>query len=223
MMLFNPFIIIKGVSLKELNVTRYKFTCTLHQISIMVNTTTQSFSTVITILQCVGLYHDPNQPKLVKIWSYVLYFSSLSVAILVFINLLVDENMDSMQFIQMVIVLTDGTAGCMKILPFFLKGHKLKECIEFFGSEIFAPTNQEEKRITDECIRVCQRNVKIYASVLLLTELSWITLPLFESEQRLPLSVWLPYDVTSGTAIFYGTYFGVVTGALLHFVFRLNS
>ncbi|XP_063913073.1 odorant receptor 85c-like [Zophobas morio] len=37
-----------------------------------------------------------------------------------------------------------------------------------------------------------------------------MTLPFFEIEHRLPLNVWLPYDVTSGSATFYATYFYLV-------------
>ena len=178
----------------------------------MTHSITDSFSLIITLFKHVGLYHDSNQSKFFKIWTYSSYFLTVLCIISVFINLVVEKNLDLMQINQMFVFLAEGTAGCLKILPFFVKGRRIKECIEFFGGDCFVPKHHEEKRITEDCFRVCKRNVKFYTVIVTFTATWWSVLPFFESKLRLPLSLWLPYNVRSGPVTFYATYLYTVMG-----------
>ncbi|XP_063919465.1 uncharacterized protein LOC135134659 [Zophobas morio] len=186
----------------------------------MTNVIAESFHVVIFILKFCGLYHDGNRSVRLKIRTYVLYFSGVLTSILTVIKLILEENKDIMQINQMVIFFTVAASGYLKLVSFLIDAPRLKKCIEFFGNTYKAVIikNSEEKRILDDCLYVCRRNVNIYISVITFTGVCWNVIPLFDRKYRLPVNIWLPYEPTKRPVVFYVTYFYVVA-AYLYYTF----
>ncbi|XP_063919463.1 odorant receptor 94b-like [Zophobas morio] len=177
----------------------------------MTDIITDSFKTTLTIMRYIGLFYDEKQAKILKIWSLSLYLSVVLGTTLAFVGFLTQKTDDIMQINQMVVFLVSSAAICVKVLLFLVNGSRMKKCIEYFGDHRFAPKTNEEKIIIDDCHRVCKRNFRIYGSILFVADICWNILPFFEKKPRLPINIWLPYEITIKPAIFYTTYFYVVT------------
>ncbi|KAJ3641554.1 hypothetical protein Zmor_028057 [Zophobas morio] len=176
----------------------------------MANAIRESFDLIIVTLRFVGLYpSDKNQPcvsVLKKIWMYVLYFSQVVLLLLVLANVIFKQYSDVMLFNQMVMFLSQGTATCLKVLPFLRNTHRMKKCIEYFGNSRFTPRSKEEREIMTECVGICRRNVRLYFVALLFTVTVWNFYPLVQKSGRLSVDMWLPCDLTQ-PLVYYLMYF----------------
>lgn len=112
---------------------------------------------------------------------------------------------------QLVVFLAEAVASCFKTLSFLRNGHKIKKCIHYFETPDFAFQTPGEKKIVDECVRICERNVKIYFVALSVAVNSWFVLPIVEQSQKLPIDIWLPYEIDD-PAVYYLSYVFVVAG-----------
>ncbi|XP_063913043.1 odorant receptor Or1-like [Zophobas morio] len=184
----------------------------------MADKITESFSIVITIYRFLGLYPTRNQSKLRKIWVYGLYFSQVTTTILLFVNFVVEGHSDPATTNQMGIFFSEAVASCLKSVPFLRNGHRIKSCINYFGDPEFETKSNEEKKIVDECVGICRRNVKIYFVAVLVTVICWSSVPLFQKVRRLPIDVWLPYDLQNPVLYFLSYTFLLAVGMYLGFV-----
>ncbi|KAJ3658567.1 hypothetical protein Zmor_010300 [Zophobas morio] len=121
------------------------------------------------------------------------------------LNILIDKNADGMQKNLMITFVAETLFMWFKILPFLRYGEKIKRCINFFGHEDFAHKDYEERKITNECIRICRRNSTAYFYGIIATELVWNVPVLISKERKLPMYPWLPYDPLSTSLVYYVT------------------
>ena len=178
----------------------------------MTSIITDSFHLTILILRCVGLYYNGKQSLAMKIWKYSVYLLSVVMVVLALFNLFVEENIDMLQLNQLVVFLAEASSGVVKILLFMKNGSRIKKCIHFFGDRRFEPKNEEEKRILDECVRLCRRNVKIIVGALAFTDVIWNILPLWNPASALPVKIWLPFELIPGSPTLYLARFYVAIG-----------
>ncbi|XP_063914048.1 uncharacterized protein LOC135130575 [Zophobas morio] len=183
----------------------------------MTNTIKECFSLTIITLRFVGLYPDNNEPLVRKIWAYTLYFLEVLLTILTLVNLILEDNLDTMVMNQMVIFLTETGSSCFKLLPFLINGHEIKHCINYFGHRRFAPKHPQAKKIMDDCIRVCKRNIRIFFGVVGVAAFFFNTFPLIREKYTLQVNIWVPYEL-SRDIVFIPTYICVLIVSL-HIVF----
>ena len=177
----------------------------------MSDITKKSFKIIITLFRFAGLYPSENQSILKKIWICSLYVSEVVVTILAFVNLLLKENSDIMAMNQLAVFFTGAVACCLKTQSFLRNGHKIKKCIHYFEKADFAPKTTGEKKIIDECVRTCLSTVKIYFAAMSVAVTYWCALPFVENSQKLPIDIWLPYEIDDPT-VYYLSYVFVVAG-----------
>ena len=158
-----------------------------------------------------GLYPTENPSILKNVWVYSLYFSEILVTTLAFLNLLLKGNSDMIAMNQLAVFFPEAVAICLKTLPFLRNGHKIKKCIHYLETPDFACQTIGEKKIIDECVRTCLRNVKIYVVAIFITVNSWFVLPIVEQSQKLPIDIWLPYEIDDPT-VYTLSYVFVVAG-----------
>ena len=173
---------------------------------------TRSFRVNIIILKFVGFYDDNKHTILRKIWTYVLYCLSLFIITLLAVKLFVGENDDFHQWSRPLISFATSASCYLKFIPFMINGPRIKNCINFFGDKQFAAKNEPEKKIEENCVNVCNRNFKIYFSLIVVLEFSWNLMPFFEEKQMFPLDIWLPCDLSSKPVLFYAIYWYCAAG-----------
>ncbi|XP_068909659.1 odorant receptor Or1-like [Tenebrio molitor] len=113
-------------------------------------------------------------------------------------------------------VLTDYVAemGCYiaKFLPFIVNGDQIKECIHYFDSPFFTVFGDAQKKILNDCKKICKRITTIFLVSVTVGLASWAVKPLFWKNYRLPIDVWFPFDPTSRLTIYSLIYTYLVIG-----------
>ncbi|KAJ3649486.1 hypothetical protein Zmor_021226 [Zophobas morio] len=158
----------------------------------MTDIITRSFHVNITVLKFVGLYDRNRRGIVYKIGTYFLYFLTIVLTILIVVKLFVGENDDFDQWSRSLMYLNTSTSCHLKFIPLMVNGPRIKKCINFFGNKRFAPKNNQEKKIIEDCVYICKRNFFIYVSLVILLEFSWSIMPLLDEKQKLPADIWLP-------------------------------
>ncbi|KAJ3658556.1 hypothetical protein Zmor_010290 [Zophobas morio] len=172
----------------------------------------ESFKVDLNVLSLFGLYISGNNSTLLKVRGYALYFFLLVMGTtLILINLIVGNDIIGMQMNLMVTYIVETMGMWLKVLPFMQNPERIKECINFFGRSEFAPKDQEEKKIIDECVRICHRNCTAYFYGVIITEIIWGMPILIAKEKIFPIQLWLPYDPTSSNLVYYVTLFYAMT------------
>ncbi|KAJ3658562.1 hypothetical protein Zmor_010295 [Zophobas morio] len=166
----------------------------------------ESFKIDLNVLSIFGLYISGNNSTLLKVRAYALYFFLLVLGtVLILISLILENDISGMQMNLMVTYVVETMSMWLKVLPFIRNAERIKDCINFFGRRDFAPKDQEEKKIIDECIRICHRNCTAYFYGIIITEVFWSAPVLFAKEKTLPIKLWLPYDPKSSNLVYYIT------------------
>ncbi|KAJ3658571.1 hypothetical protein Zmor_010304 [Zophobas morio] len=182
----------------------------------MANIIEKSFSLNLKVLNFLGLYSFGESSVVLKIRAFILYFVFLVlVTILTFINTVTEKSSNNMETNAMVSFLAETVSFSFKLVPFLLKSERIRECINFFGEDCFAPKTDQERKIIEECVWVCRRNSTVYFYVILVTHICWNFPVLFVKGRQLPLSLWLPYD-SSATALNYYFTFTYIATAILY-------
>ncbi|KAJ3658557.1 hypothetical protein Zmor_010291 [Zophobas morio] len=174
----------------------------------MTATIQQSFQISLNVLHIFGLYISEQNSTFLKVRGYTLYIFLLILGtFLIVINLIVEKNITGMQMNLMVTFAAETVSMWFKVYPFLRNAERIQKCINYFGQREFAPKDQEEKKIIDECIGICRRNCVAYFCSVVVTEIIW-SLPLFfTKEKTFQIYLWLPYDPFSSDLIYYITAF----------------
>ena len=178
----------------------------------MADIITRSFHMNIAELRFVGLYDHRQHGILYRIRAYILYSLSFLVTTLLVVKLVVGENDNYDQWTRSLILLDSSVSCYLKFIAFMVNASRIKKCLHFFGEKQFAPKNKQEERIVEDCIQVCQRNFRIYFSLIVVLEFSWNLMPFFEEKQMFPLDIWLPCDLSSKPVLFYAIYWYCAAG-----------
>ena len=161
----------------------------------------------------MGLYSNRKSSILLRLRAYTLYLLLLVLnTILIIAKTLTSKSSNNMETNAMLIYISDCASFCFKLLPFFQNSEKIKRCINFFGEKNFVPKTDYEKKIIDECIRVCHRISAFYFYSVLLTVIGWNIPALFAKGRKLPLRLWLPYDPSSTIVNYYFTLVFIAAG-----------
>ncbi|RZC42777.1 7tm 6 domain containing protein [Asbolus verrucosus] len=172
----------------------------------MKNAIKDSFGINLTVMRALCLYPKEKQTVLWKIQGYIMYFVCIVlVSFLIVINLIL-EHLDVSQINNNVIYAAEIVSWITKLLPFLRNGQQIKMCIHFFEDSCFTAFKEEEqKRIINECTRICRRNSLAFLGVVIIALTCCLTAPLFMKEPRFPFDLWLPFDAT-GPEIYYSVY-----------------
>jgi hypothetical protein len=173
----------------------------------------QSFRVNLRVLQILGLYPSENDTIWKKVEAYILFFFGLfPIPSFGSLYLLLENEIDVERLFDNAFILAGMTGYITKLLPFIRNGRKLKQCIDSFESPLFASLDQEETKITQECIKVCRRNSAIFFIVVIGGISVWSTKPLFWTHYNLPIDIWIPFTMTTGSLLNCFIYLFLVTG-----------
>ena len=170
-----------------------------------------SFDIIIMIFKFIGLFPHKKQSKILVL---SLYFSKVMLAVLVLVNLVFLRNSDFIVMSKLALFFPVIASSCVRDVPFLMDGQRVRKCFSFFENSDFVPKSDEERKIMDECVRLCRRNVRFYFFSILITESFWNLLPLFERNRKMPIDIWLPYELTRAE-VYYPTYIYVCAGIYL--------
>ncbi|CAH1374425.1 unnamed protein product, partial [Tenebrio molitor] len=173
----------------------------------------QSFRVNLRVLQILGLYPSENDTIWKKVEAYTLFFFGLfPIPSFGSLYLLLENEIDVERLFDNAFILAGMTGYITKLLPFIRNGRKLKQCIDSFESPLFAALDQEETKIIQECIKVCRRNSAIFFIVVIGGISVWSTKPLFWTHYNLPIDIWIPFTMTTGSLLNCFIYLFLVTG-----------
>ncbi|XP_063912010.1 odorant receptor Or1-like [Zophobas morio] len=156
------------------------------------------FSLNLSVMRLFGFYPTKNYKNIYRVYAYTVYiFFVVPTPILTSLYLLFGENVDLALVAQNAFSI--GETGCFvfKLLQFIRNSDKIRRCIYMVESPIFTNYVKTQEQIMDDCVHVSA---------------SWAVVPLFGKEYRLPLDIWLPYDVTRGGLPYILSYIFLVSG-----------
>ncbi|KAJ3656604.1 hypothetical protein Zmor_015671 [Zophobas morio] len=171
------------------------------------------FSLNLSVMRLFGFYPTKNYKNIYRVYAYTVYiFFVVPTPILTSLYLLFGENVDLALVAQNAFSI--GETGCFvfKLLQFIRNSDKIRRCIYMVESPIFTNYVKTQEQIMDDCVHVCTRNSNFFQFFCILTAASWAAVPLFGKEYRLPLDIWLPYDVTRGGLPYILSYIFLVSG-----------
>ncbi|XP_064212292.1 odorant receptor Or1-like [Tribolium castaneum] len=172
-----------------------------------------SFRIHLTLMQILGFYPTRSYKKLYKLYAYFVYcFLTIPVPTLATVYLLVEDNIDLLQLSNSGFLICQIGCFIAKFVPFWKKPEKIKRSIYMLENQIFTNHAPEQCKIIDDCIRICNRDCWLNLALVLSALTSWAVTPIAKGISKLPVEMWLPYDVNKDDKTYYLTYLFVVTG-----------
>ncbi|RZB39973.1 7tm 6 domain containing protein [Asbolus verrucosus] len=170
----------------------------------------KSFSINLKVMRILRLYPPEKSRGFYKVQAYIVYFLCivlLPVLIILYI-LSLDEDLDLLKLNYTAIFLVETISFITKLLPFIISSHQIKKCINYFGCPYFRRMRYKDnqKKIIAECTRICRRNSLVWVIGVGVGTICYNVQPLLWEGYKLPIDLWLPYDVTAGPEIYYLTY-----------------
>jgi hypothetical protein len=173
----------------------------------------KTFALNLRVLQFFGLYPSRNYKTLYKTYAYIFYFIFIvPPPILTSLYFVFGENVDLALVAQNAFAIAETGCFVFKLLQFIKNAEKIRKCIYMMENSIFLTYTQAQEHIIDEYISVCTRNSYFFLFFCILTAVSWAIVPLFGKEYKLPIDIWLPYDITSGGRSYILSYIFIVLG-----------
>jgi hypothetical protein len=173
----------------------------------------KSFSVHLSTMRVLGFYPTRNHNKLYKIYAYLVYcLLTVPVPTLAVVYLLTEENVTLTKVSDNAFLICQVGCFIAKFVPFWKNADKIRESLYKLENPIFRNYTKRQENIINESTRICVRNCWLNVILVSAALASWATTPFFRSmgKFRLPVEVWLPYDVTRNSTAFYFTYCYVV-------------
>ena len=158
----------------------------------------RSFSLSITVLKIVGFYPSNTHKELHKLYGIVLYIvAMIPITILSLLHFVFMENLSDFKSNDLAIIFYT-----FKLPPCLINRDKIKICIHYFDDPLYSVVKEEHKKIIDECIAICRRNLNIFLVSCVSVAVGFLT-PALINVQLLPLNIWLPKFVIERPVFFY--------------------
>ncbi|CAH1374427.1 unnamed protein product [Tenebrio molitor] len=173
----------------------------------------ESFRVNLRVMKACHLYPPETHTRLFKILAYIMHFLLvIPVPTLGVLYVLLEDDLNMERVNYNAGFLAQTACFITKLLPFVRYGRRIKKCIHFFESPLFAVVKEEHKKIMNKCIKVCQRNTRIFLFCVAGGVTSWATKPFFWEGRNFPVDIWLPFSVTTDITIYCTLYFFIATG-----------
>jgi hypothetical protein len=185
----------------------------------------KAFAPNLRVMQFFGLYPSRKYKILYKIYAYIYYFILIvPPPILTSLYFVFGENIDLAFVAQNVFAIAETGCFVFKAFQFIKNAEKIRKCLYMMENSIFMTYTRTQAHIVDKYISVCTRNSYFFLFLCSLTAVTWSIAPLFGKEYKLPLDIWLPYDIdiTSGGRAYVLSYIFVVLGKYLVCFYFIN-
>ncbi|RZB40832.1 7tm 6 domain containing protein, partial [Asbolus verrucosus] len=140
----------------------------------------ESFGINLRVMKACCLYPPLTHGRWYKIKAYLMHLCFvMPVPTLGILYLLLKEDLDMERVNYNAGFLAQTTCFTTKLLPFIKEGHRIRKCIDYFNSSSFAVLNEKQKKIMDQCVKVCRRNTFIFLICVGGGVTSWATKPFF--------------------------------------------
>ena len=137
-------------------------------------------------------------------------FCIIPVPVFGCLYLLIEEDVDLMKVSENAFLLAEMGCYITKFLPLLRSSKEIKECILYFDAPQFRKINDTHRDILDDCIKICRRNTNIFLVSVAAGLVSWAVKPFFWSKYRLPVDVWIPFEIDFTPVIYYPLYVCIV-------------
>ncbi|RZC42776.1 7tm 6 domain containing protein [Asbolus verrucosus] len=160
------------------------------------------------VMRALRLYSGDGHTNLHKIQGYIMYVVCIIlVPALIITNLILQQHLDIWQINNNVIYAAETISWITKLLPFLRNGDQIKMCIHYFEDSLFTAFKEDEqKRIIQECTRICKRNSFAFLVGCMIAFGCFVTAPLFWKDYRFPFDLWLPFNATARPEIYFSVY-----------------
>ncbi|RZC36662.1 7tm 6 domain containing protein, partial [Asbolus verrucosus] len=153
------------------------------------------------------LYSPEKHNRFYKTQAYIFYcVFIILVPLLAILYLLLEEEIDIVEINYNAAFLSQTTCFITKLLPFVTNIDQIRKCIHYFGDPNFKAHNDGEKKIIDDCVRICRRNSTAFLIGVTGGVFIWDIKPLFGKDYALPIEVWLPFNPKGELKTYYCVY-----------------
>ena len=114
--------------------------------------------------------------------------------------------------------------GCftIKVLPFVFNGEEIRKSIYMMEHPIFLVFTKKQETIIEDCRITCRRTSLLFLVFCIMCVITWGIAPFFESGYKFPIDIWVPYDFTKNSQLYFMTFFYVLAGIINYtFTFKL--
>ncbi|RZC39725.1 7tm 6 domain containing protein, partial [Asbolus verrucosus] len=172
----------------------------------------RSFNVNLSVMQAFGLYSAAEESTcLYKVMGYSMYcLFMFPIPIFGTLYLVLDENFDMMQLNDNAFLIAEIVCQFTKLFPFIHNANRIKTCIHYFEAPFFLLSRQKQLDILNKYSRICQRNSKLFLSAVITINIIWASKPLFGKEYKLPVDLWLPFELVAEPRAYYSIYLFLV-------------
>ncbi|KAJ3656607.1 hypothetical protein Zmor_015672 [Zophobas morio] len=172
------------------------------------------FGINLTVMRLLGFYSPRKCKHLYKLYSFTVYcmFTSL-VPILSSLYLIMAPHVDLDKVADNAFVICQLGCFTIKVLPFVFNGEEIRKSIYMMEHPIFLVFTKKQETIIENCRTTCRRTSLLFLVFCIMCVITWGSAPFFESDYKFPIDIWVPYDFTKNSKLYFMTFFYVLAGA----------
>ncbi|KAJ3656609.1 hypothetical protein Zmor_015673 [Zophobas morio] len=165
-------------------------------------------------MRVLGFYSPRKYKHLYKLYTFAVYcMFTVLVPILSSLYLIMDPHVDLDKVADNAFVICQLGCFIIKMLPLMFNGEEIRKSIYMMEHPIFMIVTKGQETIIEDCRTTCRRTSLLFLVFCMLCIVTWGITPFFESDYKLPIDIWLPYDVTKNSVVYFMTFFYVLAGA----------
>ncbi|KAJ3656608.1 hypothetical protein Zmor_015673 [Zophobas morio] len=165
-------------------------------------------------MRVLGFYSPRKYKHLYKLYSFTVYCMFIVlIPVLSSLYLIMDPHVDFDKVADNVFVICQLGCFIIKMLPLMFNAEEVRKSIYMMEHTLFMIVTKEQEIIIEDCRTTCRRTSLLFLVFCMLGFVTWGITPFFEGDYKLPIDVWLPYDVTQNSVVYFMTFFYVLAGA----------
>lgn len=179
----------------------------------------RSFKWNLFIMRIAGLYPTKSFRKLYKIYSWIYYvLFTVATPTLAFAELFIHKVTDFEMISDTVSMALEIAMFIAKLLPFIVNVDGIEVTLATLHSEVFTNYLPEQQKYVNNAVNSCNRCFHFYWKFCIASLITWVLNPFLMREHRLPINIWVPFDIFQNQFIFAAVFLFTVLGKLFCFL-----
>lgn len=160
----------------------------------------ETFKVHIVLMQVLGFSISQNRSKLYKLYSFfVITIFIITPPILTILNIFMTENLELFEAIHTLFLTMQLAAVILQTISLLINLDGVGKSFDILKSDLFNQHYFAQESLLHEATTVVKRNTFILLSVTCISIFIWALIPIFTKTSKLPMDVWLPFDINNFT------------------------
>lgn len=175
----------------------------------------QCFGMNLKIIRYLGYYPPQKNTFLYKLYSYAVYFFIvIPIPTLMITFLLTQEQLDLEMISNSAFPICELGSFIFRLPRFIIDCDQIHKSISLVELPVFLTFSKDQELIIKKCIFSYHRYIRVYLGFCILAWLCWAIVPFFAEKYILPVSIWVPVDISHGGLAYICFYVYLVIGKL---------